>query len=189
MWLEFWTAFASIGTFVVITATAIAAVIQLRHMRSANQVAATQLFLITYEGPELRDAFHFVRTELKRRLEDSVFRAELRSGDVDRAKHPEIQVVNFFDQWGLYYRDGAILKKSFMRVNAGIVVGFWQLLEPVIALLADPAKGNISFQQFEYLTIQARRWLEQFPDGDFPKDLPRIPLVDPWRDLDAGAAR
>ena len=184
MSLESWTALASVGTFVVITATAIAAVIQLRHMRASNQVAATQLFVLTYEGPELRDAFHSVRAELKQRLEDPVFRAELRSGDFDRAKHPELQVLNFFDQWGLFYREGAILRHSFMRVNAGIVLGFWRRLEPVIALLADPVKGNMKFQQFEYLTIQARRWAEQFPDGDFPKGVSRIPLVDPWRDED-----
>ena len=182
--LEFWSTVASIGTFIVIAATAITAVVQLRHIQSANKVAAIQTFASTYEGAELRDAFHVVRTELNQRLEDPSFRREIRTGNVDRLKHPEIQICNFFDQWGLYYRDGVIDKDSFMRVNAGLIVQFWERLEPVVALLADPVKGNYSFQQFEYLTVQARRWLERHPEGDYPKGEQRIQLTDSWRETD-----
>jgi hypothetical protein len=182
--LEFWSTAASIGTFVVIAVTAVAAMAQLRHMRSANQVAAIQTFSASYEGPELRDAFHVVRTELAQRMQDPTFRQELRAGSIDRLRHPEIQVCNFFDQWGLYYRDGVINKASFMRVNAGVVVQFWELLEPVVALLADPVKGNQSFQQFEYLTVQARKWIARYPSGDYPPGEERIALRDPWRTID-----
>lgn len=183
---ELLTAIASIGTFVVIAATAIAAVIQLRHMRAANQVAALKAFAEAYEGPELRDAFYFVRTQLRNKLEDPAFRRDLRFDTMlERSKHPEIQICNFFDQWGCNYRDGAIDRRSFLRVNAGVVANFWALLEPVIALMADPRNGNTSFQQFEYLTVQARRWCERNPAGDFPKEEKRIALVDPWRDVDA----
>jgi len=51
---------AAIGTFVVIAATAIAAVAQLRHLRAANQVSAVRVLMGEYDGAELRDAFHFV---------------------------------------------------------------------------------------------------------------------------------
>ena len=186
---EFWVAVASVGTFLVIAATAIAAIIQLRHMRAANQVAAMQLFARTYEGAEHQSAFHFVRAELKQRLEDPQFRQELRSGDTDRAKHPEIQVCNFFDQWGLYYRSGVIDRRAFMRVNSGVVTGMWDILEPVITLLADPVHGNLSFQQFEYLTVQARRWQKCNPIGDYPPGEQRIQLVDPWHATDTAAHR
>jgi hypothetical protein len=179
---ESWTAVASVGTFLVIAATAIAAIVQLGHLRAANQVAAMQLFATTYEGAELRTAFHFVREELKQHLDDPGFRRELRSGDLDRAKHPEIQICNFFDQWGMYYRSGTIDRRAFMQVNAGVVAAFWDLLEPAIALLADPVEGNLSFQQFEYLTLQARRWLERHPAGDYPPGEERIPMADRWRD-------
>src|SRR6202049_3340576 len=182
--LEFWSTAASIGTFIVIAVTAVAAMVQLRHMQSANKVAAIQAFAARYDGPELSDAFHIVRSELAQRLEDPAFRQELRAGSTDRFKHPEIQVCNFFDQWGLYYRDGVIDKAGFMRVNAGVVVQFWERLEPVVGLLADTVKGNQSFQQFEYLTVQARRWLERHPDGDYPKGEQRIALTDPWRTID-----
>ena len=174
--LEFWSTIAPIGTFVVITATAIAAVLQLRHMRAANRVSWLQLFMSEFEGAELRPAFEFVRTELPRRLQDPAFREDLRTGRFERTRHPEITVCNFFEQWGLYYRDGVIDRSGFMRVNAWIIDGFWERLEVVVALVAHPEDGNLNFQQFEYLTVQARRWLARNKAGDYPKGVERIPL-------------
>ena len=176
MSLEAWSTFASVGTFVVITATAIAALWQLRHMRAANQLSWIQLFASEFEGPHLRHAFEFVRRDLAKALEDPAFRRQLQAGGTNREQHPEITVCNFFDQWGLYYRDGVIDRASFMRVNAGVVNGFWRLLEPVIALMADPEHGNLSFQQFEYLTVEARHWLAHNRAGDYPKGVERIAL-------------
>jgi len=181
---EFWNTFASTGTFVVIGVTAIVAFIQLRHLRSANQVAAVQTFFMTYEGAELSEAFKFVRNQLSERLEDPAFRNELRSGQFDRFHHPEIQVCNFFDQWGAYYRNRVIDRPTFMQLNGQLVAQFWKKLEPVVSLVADPVNGNTSFQQFEYLTVEARRWLKIHPTGDFPKNTPRIPLFDAWREAD-----
>ena len=184
--LALWATIAQVATFLVIAATATAALIQLRHMRAANQVAALQTFSQAYEGPEFRDAFHFVRSELEGRLEDPSFRRELRRGDIDRAKHPEIAIANFFEQWGNYYRNGAIDRRAFMQDMAGIVVGFWDRLEPVIAMLAEENGGNTYFENFEFLTIHAREWRKRHPKGTFPAGLPRIPLADPWREIDTG---
>lgn len=186
MTAEFWSTIASVGTFIVITATAVAAVLQLRHMGAGNKVTYIQTFLAEYEGPVLRDAFRFVRSELSKKLEERAFRDDLRSRHLSREKHPEIAICNFFDQWGLYYRDGVIDRTSFMRVNARIVDDFWKRLEPVIALSADTVYGNTAFQQFEYLAIKARRWIALHPAGDFPADEKRIPLTDPWKEADEG---
>lgn len=182
--LEAWGTLASVGTFVVISATAIAALVQLRHMRIANQLVTWQSFASTYEGPDLRPSFDFVRHELARRLEDPAFRAEIRAGRVERSKHPEITVCNFFDQWGLYYRSGVVDRNAFMRTNGGVVVTFWDLLAPVIVMLADPVHGNVAFQDFEYLTVEAIRWRERHPHGDYVHGAARMPLVDRYEKLD-----
>jgi hypothetical protein len=185
MSLEVWSTIASVGTFVVIAATAIAAVLQLQHLRAANKVAYIQTFFAEYEGPELRDAFTFVREELTKRLEDPRFRQELRRGNPDRAKHPEVSICNFFDQWGLYFRDGVIDRESFLRVNAGVIVSFWNILEPVIAILAAATGSNTAFEQFEFLTVNARRWIARHPGGNYPSGVERIPLRDQWAEEDA----
>jgi hypothetical protein len=185
MSLEFWTAFGSVGTLVVIAVTAFIALIQVRHMRAANQALFLNNLFIEYEGPEFRHAFNFVRADLGRRLEDPDFRRELRSGVVDRANHPEITVLNFFEQLGHLYGNGAIDQRIFMQAFSGVVISFWERLEPVVALTADPLKGNMSFQLFEFLKIEARTWVRRHPYGEFPKGRQRIPLLDPWRDIDA----
>lgn len=185
MSLEAWSTLASIGTFVVIATTAIAAVLQLRHMRAANKVIYIQAFFSQYEGAELREAFRFVREDLAQRLDDPAFRHDLRQGRNDRIKHPEITICNFFDQWGLYYRDGVIDRESFLRVNAGVIDAFWTRLEPVIATQSG---GNKSWEQFEYLTVEARRWLARHPEGSYPKNAQRLTLVDRYKAQDDQAS-
>lgn len=176
MSLEFLSAAASVGTFVVITATAIAAVLQLRQQRAGNKIAYIQSFYTGYEGSELRPAFDFVRYELAEKLKDPQFRDDLRPhGIAVRSRHPEITVLNFFDLWGLYYRDGVVDRDSFMRVFGGVVVGFWRALEPVIALTSDE-HGNTVCQDFEYLAVEARKWIARHPNGDYMHGAPRIPL-------------
>ena len=177
-------ALAQVATFVVIAATAAASMVQLRHLRAANQVSSVRVLLEEYEGAELRDAFHFVRADLAARLQDPVFREELRTGKSDRLTHPEITICNFFDKWGAHYREGAIDRRAFMRQMAGVTVGFWKRLEPAIVLMSYPSGVNTSFEAFEYLTVEAQRWIARHPNGDYPKGMPRIALVDPWKDED-----
>lgn len=184
MSLEAWAALAQVGTFVVIAATAAASLVQLRHLRAANQAAALRLLMEQYEGTELRDAFHFVRDGLAHRLEDPAFRAEILSGQFDRRRHPEVTVCNFFDSWGSYYREGAVEKRAFMRIMAEVTVSFWKELEPVIAMSVNANGVNTSFQNFEYLAVEAGEWLAVHPDGDYPRGKLRIPLVDRWRATD-----
>lgn len=116
-------------------------------------------------------------------LKDPAFREELRNGNTDRERHPEVKICNFFDQWGGYYRMGVIDRESWMAANAGVIVGFWRMLAPAIALLAAGG-ANTSFESFEYMTVKSKEWLATHPSGDYPADTPRMPLVDEWADID-----
>ena len=172
---------AQIGTFVVIAATAVIAIVQLRHIRSGNQVLWMRGLAQDYEGAEFRDAFHFVRTELTERMKEPLFRRELRSGPLDRAKHPEVIVLNLFENWGRNYRAGAVDRNAFVIQFCRVIVVHWDMLEPAIALIATRTGGvNTSFGSFEYLTVQARAWMTSNPHADYPKGAPRIPLTDLW---------
>ena len=142
------------------------------------------MFIQEFEGSELRDAFSFVRTQLKERLDDPALREEIRGAIQDRPKHPEMAVLNFFDLWGGHYRSGAVNRVWFMRHNAGVVLGFWALLEPVVALTLAPDGSNIAFEQFEYLAVKAQEWIAAHPAGDYPRGERRLPIADPWKDLD-----
>ena len=53
--------FATLGTFVVIAATAIAAIVQLRHMRGSNQIVALNELREARETPEFQAALQLLQ--------------------------------------------------------------------------------------------------------------------------------
>ena len=65
---EWLTAVGTLGTFVVIAASAIAALLQLRHMRGSNQIIALNEVRETIESPAFQAAERFVVQELPPRL-------------------------------------------------------------------------------------------------------------------------
>ncbi len=73
MSIELLSTAASFGTFVVIGATALAAVVQLRHLRASNQLHAMLTLVQMEESPGLEEKLHFVRAALAARMEDADF--------------------------------------------------------------------------------------------------------------------
>ena len=76
MTLEVWSTLASVGTFVVIAATAIAALIQLRHMRGSNQIAVLMDIVERYSAAEYLAARRTM-DEIIDRLDDVEVRAAM----------------------------------------------------------------------------------------------------------------
>ena len=72
-----WNLAVNTGMLIVITATAVAAVIQLSHLRNNNQLQALLTILRMPYDPVLREANEFVQAELTEALKDPRFRAEL----------------------------------------------------------------------------------------------------------------
>jgi hypothetical protein len=77
MSLELVNTFGTLGTFIVIAATATAAIVQLRHMRGSNQITALNELRETMETPDFQAASHFVGAELPAKLRDPAFRYQL----------------------------------------------------------------------------------------------------------------
>src|SRR6185437_15539036 len=72
---EMLTAVASLTTAVIIAATAVAAVIQLRHMRAGNAIEAILSFRSIIEDEPHRNATNLLRTgDLERAMQDPKFR-------------------------------------------------------------------------------------------------------------------
>jgi hypothetical protein len=74
MSLELVNTLATFGTFLVIAATAIAAIVQLRHARSSNHIAALNELRETRETPNFQAANQFVSGQLAAKLQDPAFR-------------------------------------------------------------------------------------------------------------------
>ena len=175
---------ATVSTFLVLAVAGVAAMIQLRHMRVSNQLGALLGLEHEFHSEELQGAFRYVQTEFGRRIQDRAYRAELeRIGFIDTRIHPEMAVLTWLNEMGTLMKNGLVDETTFMELFGRLAVQYWEILTPAIAIVRR-RRGAAQFHNFEYLAIRARRWLSDHPHGDFPKGLPRIPILDEWREED-----
>jgi hypothetical protein len=188
MSLQLVNTFATLGTFVVIAATAIAAIVQLRHARGGNQLAALNELRETSEGVEFRASAHFVTTRLAEKLNDPSFRYQI----VNRAavtveNEPLIAhalgLGNFFESMAVLVKDGLVDRELALEIWNRPVVRYWERLAPVTALIRRTV-GNIVWENFEYLTVLSQDWLAAHPHGTYPAGVRRIALKDEWLEAD-----
>jgi hypothetical protein len=188
MSLELINTFATAGTFLVIAATAIAAFVQLRHMRGSNQITAfNQMQLIT-ESPEVQAARHFVRTALSEVLQDPVFRYEMSRWRIVTAEYQTAwskisHIGNSYEAMGTLVKNGLIDKNLVLDMFFGQIVATWDMLAPATAILRRDGPRGL-WNNFEYLTVLSRQWDAAHQGGTYPAGLPRIDLPDEWLEAD-----
>lgn len=173
------SAAAAVGTFVVIAATAIAAVVQLRHMRAGNQLNAFMTIGQDFERPEFRELLSYVRNKLPAKMQEPTYGDEILDGrGLDRSTNPELIVCGFFEQMGLFMKRRLVDESVFLDAYAPVVVRNWERLSPYIAL-SRQASGLASWENFEYAAVRAYQWTKRHPNGTLPKSFPRLPISPP----------
>jgi hypothetical protein len=175
--LELWTTVASVGTFVVITATAIAAIIQLVHIKSSNQIAILTDFRESTENPDFIAAMEFVR-ELDTKLEDPAFRALLDENPLPASFSPLTRIGRLYESLGCFVKRGMLDADLVCDLWAPVVLGAWGRLAGAIVVLRR-TRGSSLLENFEYLVMLSQRYVERHP-SDYPKGMPRIALPDRW---------
>lgn len=181
---EWVTALSSLATFVVVGASAIAALIQLRHMRNVNQLAVLNDVRHTMESAEFREAVKFVMFELPKRVDDAIFRQALLSRATPEWEKLML-VGNFFDQAGVFVKHRMVDRDLACDVWYGPVTRSWNALAPVIA--SQRARlGYRLWEDFEYLVVLCKRFRERYPLGTFPKNMQPLALPEPWPEVAAG---
>lgn len=174
---EWLTAVGTIGTFVVIAASAVAALIQLRHMRGSNQIVALTECRETLESPEFREAQRFVSYELPKRLTDpeerlrivqpqSQFEGEYKSIDT---------VANFFESMGMFVKNRIIDRELALSMWCYVVLRNWKALLPVITYVRNDLEEPSVWEHFEYLAALSEQYLKRHPGGSYPRRVPRMP--------------
>jgi hypothetical protein len=173
MSLELWSTIFSGATFVVIAATATAAVIQLRHMRSGNQLNALLTVMRMWQEPEMQNHIRYARTTLQQKMKDPAFMAEFEHGGTSRVDHPELLVADFWEQTGTFMKYGMIDENSWLDISSSQIAHAWKDFEPLI-IVARRRGGLAVFENFEYAAVRAELWMRRSPDGNYPKGLPRM---------------
>ncbi len=182
------TAWAAVGTLVVIGASAVAALIQLQHMRAGNQLEALLSLERDFRAPEMQAALRFLQEHLCERMEDPRYRAELATiGFIDSTQHPELIVCNWFNEIGVLLKHRLVTEDTFMDLFARLIVFCWRNAAPAIAVMRR-TRGDFQYHDFEYLSTRAQEWLSRNPHGTFPGRMVRVALEDKWSEADRGLA-
>lgn len=171
---EWVTAATSAGTFVVIAASAVAALVQLRHMRGSNQIVALTECRETLESPEFRAAQRFVSYELPKRLTDP---AEARKA----AQIPFLgeyeaiaTVANFFESMGLFVKSGIIDKHIACDFWSFVVLRNWDALLPITTYAREQIEQPALWENFEYMAALSQAYQNEHPTS-YPKHMARMP--------------
>jgi len=178
---------AAIGTFVVIAATAIAAVVQLRHLRAQNQLTGLLTVLARVEAPEFNSWVDGAREMVNTRLSDPNYRQAIIDGTVERKNNPWLNLSNSYDWVGSLVKHKLIPEEPLLDVYAVRVIQAWAIVESIIPLIRKRS-GPAVWENFEYLVVQARKWNEQHADGAYPKGVPRLQINATWPELEAATS-
>ncbi len=175
-----------LGTLLVLVGTAIAGLIQIRHLRASNELEAILTLSDQMREAELQRALRYVQLELEVRLAEPAYRAELSAiGYVDPQRHPEMDACNWFNQLGTLVKNRLIDRETFLELYARLVAYYWERLTGVIALLRR-SRGPTQYENFEYLALLSKKWIAEYPNGAYPPKAQRLEIVDVWPDAGAG---
>ena len=174
MSFELWATIASVGTFLVIAATAVVATIQLRHTRSSNQIAAALTIHNTIESEEFHEARRFIRDELANCLQDAEFCRTLVVA-TNKTARPMVFVGNYYEEIGIFVKYGLVDKNIACEMWSNEIVSDWKRMAPAIAIMQQ--RGTpYGWQNFEYMFTLCQAWLERYPEGRFPRNRRRVRL-------------
>lgn len=172
---EWVTAIATAGTFVVIAASAAAALLQLRHMRSSNQIIALNECRETLESADFREAQKFVSYELPKRLADPEECKKVAQLPFVGEYEAVGTVANFFESMGLFVKSGIIDRRIACDFWAYIVLRNWHALLPVTTYVRETLGTSALWENFEFMASISEIYNKRYADGDYPASIPHMP--------------
>lgn len=172
---EWISAIASIVTMVVIAASAVAALLQLRHMRGSNQIELIANWTEVIEGEQFQHAFSYVDNELQNVLKDPGQLRLLPWNPVPAQLQPVRTVANHFESIGSFVRRGIIEPDVACDLWAFVVARAWDACVPVITHVRRMAGTDSIWENFEYLALLSKRTMQEHTHGSYPKNVARLP--------------
>lgn len=182
MSLELLTALASLTTAIVIGASAIAALVQLQHMRASNQITGFLTLRTMLDDVAHQRAITLIHREGDI-SQDKDYRAFVADNAARKPTHGQeryenlrlaiLLIANAFDVIGTLVRNGVVDDRLFFEQYCGPIEGLWQRLQGYIVLERAVHQDDGIWEDFEYLAARSRRFALAHPSS-YPKDLPRL---------------
>lgn len=183
---EWVTAIATAGTFVVIAASACAALLQLRHMRSGNAISLFTAYNNEFDTQDFQMAFAYVRSELPARLNEDEVLDALANAPPFTGEFAAIRTIaNFFEDLGAFVNAHLLEPRIVCMLYSENATSAWKSIAPVAALLRHKLEAPAIWENFEYLAVLSADFIEHYPNGMYPRSLKRMPvddrLVERWK--------
>lgn len=180
--LEIVNTSATVATLLVLTAAAVAAMIQLSHMRAGNQLQAFMAINARGQTPDMIALLDFIYQKLPALIQSDPHYVQMFAEGTIPLKDSPLLVASWFDQMGFVLRKGLVSPDViFQGTAAYATLRCWNGLYPLIE--ATRSRVPAAFLNFEYVAVSAKLWLAAHPDGDYPKGTPR------WSQLESDSAR
>jgi len=171
---EWMTAIASLLTLVVVAVAAFAALRQISHMHSANQVAALLPLTEKYSSPEMRDSLDYAIGSFRKDLEDPEVRAGVLARPAYGKSRDALPIFNFYESIGALVRAGTL--DLFLVLLYFTTPGeMWEVGEDYIALTRS-TRGPEVFENFEALVILQQRYEKRHGTSLFPRNMQRLEM-------------
>lgn len=183
---EWVIAVGTLGTFTVILASAIAALMQLRHMRSGNAISLLTAYNAEFDTLEFQMAFAYVRSELPELIKSDAVIDDLVQAPPFIGEYAKIRTIaNFFEDMGAFVLTNLLDEYIVCTLYSENVTSAWRSISPVAALLRHKMDSASIWENFEYLAQRANLFMERYPRGVYPHGVARMPtdnmLVDRWK--------
>ena len=176
MHLDVLNTIVSFLTFIVIFATAYAAVRQLRHLRNGNDLQGLLKVLETAYQPAIQEAFDFLTHQFPDKMKDPQFRRELLEHPIDSHVHKELIAMEYYERLGSYVKNHLIPADLYLDCSSP--EHYWDTLAPVVATMRSKY-GSSAYENFEYLVVRGQDWDATHPGGNYPKNIRRLALPRP----------
>jgi hypothetical protein len=191
--LELLNTVASLATAAIIGATAVAAMFQLRHLRSNNQINAQLAIRAMLNEKSLYDAAQLLRNDYFRVAADPAFRryiAVLARGEATKheSEHTAIYsaavaLLSTADAVGELVKRGVIDEDTFLASYHSRLRVTWRQIESFIAMVREATGDEDLWCSYEYLVVKSIEWSKRNPSA-YPKGVRRMHPNNPWAQED-----
>ncbi|HME81183.1 MAG TPA: hypothetical protein VKF82_03790 [Candidatus Eremiobacteraceae bacterium] len=199
MSLEVLNTAGTLLTAAVIATTAIAAIIQLRHMRTGNQIAAMLSIGENFSRDEFKQAEQLVVHKLGPAMSDPAFRryvvafvrdpspAEVEPHFV-KVRQAAILIGNTYEELGILVKTGIVDAELFLDRYCAVINRSWNRLADFTALARESNDDPGIWENFEYVTVLSQDWMKKFASS-YPKGMRRLEIRSQWPEAARERAR
>jgi len=182
MSLELITAIATIATAIVIGASAIAALVQLRHLRASNQITGFLTLRTMLDDDAHQQAVALIHREgdlsndegyRKFVTDDAALRATHGNERYEVLRQAVLMIANAVEVMGTLVRNGVVDQRLFFEQYCGPIDGLWRRLEGYVKLERLAHGDDAIWEDFEYLAALSRRFAVEHPTV-YPPNVPRL---------------